>query len=499
MSGTEEEAARLRALLAKAERLLEEAERKVQAAQRRAEVAEAALSEAGDTPTSLAAVRYSAVLQRYSRLVIASPSKASTAERALRPALAVFTGTAVPLVLRGAPSCESLANAFGGAQLYGQEHELYALATYAVPDCIDAQARTAGAKKNAEAVYGPRTQFEVPEHVMLPLSFEPELYTRVKTPGDPAFAGEVKGLPVATMNEVATYLILGMMDSCFRVSGRRGRRFHASPPVGYALVAMAQCGYLVGAEWVGKVMLSPVSQPFFLGSPEHKVAVQALDTTPLPAEGVVVLSDEDSTTWHTIPATGTPRVSWTNTPAPGDRFWKVIESAAFDDHPEGGVARLRALFRVHAAYAAALDGDTSSDLPPAALVRTRLCYGAFALLVDMPFVGQRTAVTSHLAEGGRVLDAVAAAVGWLARRGMLYIDLRAPNVRCTDGAGAGGAQPEGGPWLVDYDDMLLLPAPVRSADELLAALANNEHGRAALQAWPAFEDALRRSWPRAAP
>ena len=500
----DERMAALLARLAEAERRAEAAEGERMAAlltrlaeaERRAEVAEAALGEAADVPARLDAVQYSAVLARFSRLVIASPSKASTAERALRPSLAAFLGTDEPLVLEGAPPRESLANAFSGPRQFGQEHELYALATHAVPACITAQARSPGAKTNAEALYGPRAQFEVPEHVTLPLGCEPELHTCVKTPGDPAFAGEVTSLPPATMNEVTTYLTLGMMHSCFRVGPRRGRRFHAAPPVGYALVAMSHCGYLVGAEWVGMVLLYPLSQPFFLGSPEHAAAVRALSTAPLPAEGIVVLSDEDGATWRTYPATGTPLVSWTHTPARGGRFWKVIESAAFDDHPDGGAAGMRALFKVHKAFAAAMDaaGDASGNPRPRALVSACLRYGAYALLVDMPFVGERCAEEHELngeAHACPVLRAVAAAVAWLSRRGLLYIDLRAVNVRCTTPA---RAEEEVEAWLVDYDDMLLLSAPARSADELLAALVSDKHGAAALQRWPALEAALRAAW-----
>ena len=480
-------------------RLRQEEARLRQEAERRAEAAEAALSEGRDTPTRLVAAPYAAVLKRFSKLVIASPSKATQAQCAFRPALAAFSWDDEPLVLRGKPPREALQKAFDGVQKYGQEKDMYSLATFCVPDCITAQERSPGAKLNAEALFGPREEFEVPLHIQLPLGCEPELFVRVKQPGDPAFAGELKSLPKGTINEVVTYVTLGMMDSCFRVGERRGRRFHAAPPVGYALVAMAQCGYLVGAEWVGKLLLYPLSQPFFLGSPEHAAAVRALDTTPLRADSAVVLSDEDGATWRTHPATGVPHVLWTHTPTRGGRFWKVIESDAFDDHPEGGCARLRALFRVHSAYAAALAAanaaSASADAPPPALVPARLCHGAFALLVDMPFMGQRNAEESHLEEGGQVLDAVAAAIGWLARRSLLYIDLRAPNVRCTD-ATAGGEQPEH-TWLVDYDDMLLLPVPLSSADELVAALAKDKHGADALQAWPALEDALRKNWPRA--
>jgi hypothetical protein len=485
------------AALADAEAALADAEAARADAERRATAAGAALQEAADVPAALEAAvsySYSAVLTRLSKLVIASPSKASQAERALRPALASF-GLDEPLVLSGAPPREALENAFSGVQQLGRECVLYSLATFGVPACVTARARTAGAKINAEAMYGPRTHFELPNHVDVPLKCEPELEARVNNPGDPAFAGEVKSqAPAIMLNEVVTYVMLCMMDSCFRVdAARRGRRFHAAPPVGYALVALAHVGYLVGVEWVGKLLVRPISQPFFLGSPQHTAAVKALSVTPLPTEGVVVVPDADGTTWCTHPPTGPPLVSWTHTRTPGGRFWKVIESTAFDKHPEGGAARLRALFRVHAAYAAALArwDAASDDPPPRALVPARLCYGAFAVLVDMPFVGDRGATDAELQCRGPVLAAVAAAVCWLARRGLLYIDLRALNVRCPRADAAGAEQCA---WLVDYDDMLLLSQPARNAEELLAALARDEHGAAALRSLPALAEALRTEW-----
>ena len=120
-----------------------------------------------------------------------------------------------------------------------------------------------------------------------------------------------------------------------------------------------------------------------------------------------------------------------------------------------------------------------------ALVATRLRFGAFALLVEMPFVGERAATEHELREPGAVPNAVAAAVGWLARRGLLYVDLRPLNVRCSR---------EGGVHLVDYDDMLLMDAPARSADAALAALRGDTNGADALQLFPALADAIRAQW-----
>ena len=89
-------------------------------------------------------------------------------------------------------------------------------------------------------------------------------------------------------------------------------------------------------------------------------------------------------------------------------------------------------------------------------------------------------------------DAVAAAVAWLARRGLLYVDLRPPNVRVGGAAEAA--------WLVDYDDMELLEPPAQVADDVLRALAAHTHGARALDAFPALRDALQRTpWPAEVP
>ena len=283
-------------------------------------------------------------------------------------------------------------------------------------------------------------------------------------------------------------MILGLLHSAFRVGTIRGRRFHTAPPVGYVLLSCGCVGFLLGVEWVGKLFAYSVSQPFFLGSPEHTVAVAALPVTRLRMDDAVVVPHVGGS-WRYYPSVGDPVVSWTSEAAPGGRFWKIIQCDAFEGHPEGGVARLRALYDVFARYAAALNAPPPHDPPPPALLQAQLLYGAFELLVDMPFVGLREATAGDLAAPGAVADAVAAAVAWLARRGLLYVDLGLPNVRVG-----------GGPtvWLVDYDDMVPLEPPAQRQDDVLRALRANENGAHALTEFPALEDALRHTpWPPA--
>ena len=59
------------------------------------------------------------------------------------------------------------------------------------------------------------------------------------------------------------YVAMDLANSLFRHSGAA---FYASPPVGYGLVACAHVAYLVSVEWAGVLHVTPVSDPFFLGS-----------------------------------------------------------------------------------------------------------------------------------------------------------------------------------------------------------------------------------------
>jgi hypothetical protein len=86
---------------------------------------------------------------------------------------------------------------------------------------------------------------------------------------------------------------------------------------------------------------------------------------------------------------------------------------------------------------------------------------------------------------------VARAIVWLAQHGLIYVDLRLPNVRITAHDHA---------FLVDYDDMVVCE-PLTSAEELITTLlrdpvvatigwASVAGGRALV----AVLDAIRRCW-----
>ena len=85
---------------------------------------------------------------------------------------------------------------------------------------------------------------------------------------------------------------------------------------------------------------------------------------------------------------------------------------------------------------------------------------------------------------------VAEAIVWLARRKLLYTDLREPNVRIRSGGGGGGGGAAGSRApsvaLIDYDDMVLLDAAPASVGELRARrrAANRQAGRPKLGVAP---------------
>ena len=491
------ELAEMQRKLAEAERrLVEEAaareasDRRAEEAERRAAAAMATLSTETAAETTMVPETMEDVQKRFKKVTIGSPSKAKGNLRVFRPELSALLNER-PLTLGVPLSSETLDKVFeAGVFGYDDASEaiLYPLATHSVPTCVNAQLRTPGAKKNAEAVFGKRTSFELHERWTMPLNCEPEVYTKAKEKGDPAYTGEIKRLQPGIFNEGLTYTLLGLLFSAFFVDENlRGRRFHTAPPVGYVLLACGCLGFWLGVEWVGKLLAYPVSQPFFLGSREHEAEVAALPCTRLRMQDAVVVPYTGGS-WLRYPAVGDAQVAWTAKAAAGGRFWKIIQSTAFDEHPEGGVARLRALHHAHARYAEARDAAPPHDPPPAALLPARLLYGAFELLVDLPFKGDREATAQELAAPGAVADAVAAAVAWLARSGLLYVDLRPPNVRVGGEAEAA--------WLVDYDDMELLEPPAQVADDVLRALAAHTHGARALDAFPALRDALQRTpWP----
>ena len=305
------------------------------------------------------------------------------------------------------------------------------------------------------------------------LQCRPELHVRGKTDEAerrycPGFNGELKTAGDERALEQALYYVLMDMIRIFfpaalTSSGESApgpRRFFTRPPLGFALVAFAHLGYVVAVEWVGIVHAAPLTQPFVLGSAEHRTTIAAL-----PDESYDEPEElDESLPWRTAePAQAVPkRVSWCVS-SDGSTYRKLVAAGART--PAGFAAMHRTYQRLARLPAA------DAARPAAVVAPCRLLYGAHEVLVVMPAVAGATECTDDdlLLLGAPAQDAVAQAVAWLAvQHGVVYTDIRGPNVLLQPGE-------SGAPLvrLVDYDDCETVePGAVATVEAYERCLAN---------------------------
>jgi hypothetical protein len=97
-------------------------------------------------------------------------------------------------------------------------------------------------------------------------------------------------------------------------------------------------------------------------------------------------------------------------------------------------------------------------------------FGQFKLACFSEFIHGRDATRDELASGGPVANAVAQAIVFLARHGLLYIDIREPNVRVKiDDSGRFQRA-----VLVDYDDVITCP-PITDYRAIEGAVRDHDH------------------------
>ena len=477
-----------------------------------ADAAGAAHAAAPLPPPPGAFASFAAALAAGERLVIPTPSKAPAAT-SIQASLGCVDVTAAPLSPALAPlaAAASLAR-WGGvaADDLLRKETVYAAATASVPSWIDARERPAAAgsrgSESAATLFLGRVRGGALDAkpaalgVDTPWSCFPELLTRPREAFHPAFNGEIESASSEggsnrphMFDELLTHAMLGMLASYFRDVPDGAHRFFRAPPHAFALAAFSHVGYLVAVEWVGKLLASVVSEPFFLGSEAHAAAVARLPDCDL-GGAYEDLSFEGARvdTWQRdgrraaviwraeAPAAGCDAAGG------GGRFFKVVFGHGFD------AAVFRRLHAAYARYAAVRAAASAAGAPPpASLVEAELLVGAAAVCVRMPWVAGRDGAAGDLGEGSVALAPVAAALVWLARRGLLYVDVREPNVRIDEA----GAAPR--VTLVDYDDMVVVEPP-ESADALVAALADHDAAFVAAAGTPGARPhlvaALRAAW-----
>jgi len=372
------------------------------------------------------------------------------------------------------PVDASLSRAFAGlmavagnARGMGQERNFYALATAKLPSF----ARTVGEPSGdmtANALFSPSAM--VTSAWSFPPLSKPELHARGGG-GDggplcPAFNGELKTAGDGrALEQAAMYTSMDLVRIFFPAApaapatatatatdaANDHRLFYLTPPLGFAVVAYPYLAQVMAVECVGKMLVSPFSQPFLLGSDQHAATMAAL---PQPHyEAATVLDLTEVQPWYTVPGARADLSMWCTH---GGVFRKIVRG---DARSGAGFASM------HAAYArlAAVLPHAPSGLH--LLTSVRLLYGLHCVLAELkPVVMAGRAVdeeTELRQKGAALLLSVTRAVAWLATQRVIYTDVRAPNVVVdTDGVA----------WLVDYDDCVVVAEPVASVDAFKAAV-----------------------------
>ena len=455
-----------------------------------------------------------------------SPSKSSASESYMAPArgLACYEGGArAPL----SPALAALARpppalaAMDHPALL-EDHAWTPFLSFALPPWIPWKRDDERPAHRTRGAREARTLFDVSgaeaarialfSGVQLPWTCKPEVLARVR-PWHPPFTAEAKSAESHVFEELAVYAMLGMLKALFSHAPEGHATFFTTPPVAYGLAAFPYAAHVVGVEWVGRACLHIASEPFFLGTPAHAAAVAGLPDHSYEREAVHVdmrleyaLEPEpEPEPPGPLPAQPPaaaaapplrPLIAWSVTPQPDGRSRKIVSANAY----EQDVFR-----RMHAAYAALGSAREAArgglDPAPPSLLEARLLFGAGAVCVEMAWAPGADAELADLAPGGAAVAGVAAAIAWLARRRLLYLDLRPPNVRVQRSAGAGAGEGEDAAALVDYDDVVRSPAALVSyaalRAQLAAATAEHFAARAAgggaltyLDAFPALAAAL---------
>lgn len=419
---------------------------------------------------------------------ISSPADATTSFIS-EPFLAFLPA---PVFLAATPGLEAafrvlLETIHGDLRLLMSEAEFYRLATSVLPPFAEAFGEPTGAI-TAAALFdfsGLQTAAWA-----LPSGCFPELHMRARLGPEhalpagapptmtrrPGFNGELKtagnrhgieqGVLYTTMDMVRVFFPATAAGPC-------PPQYFSLPPVGYAVIGYPHTAYLLALEWIGKLIVSPVSQPFFVGSAEHRAAVLGL-ACPVYSEPVVL---PDGLMWHagSCAAMDAQSVLWSTT---GGVFRKRVRAGAHSAETFGE------MHRVYTALSPLLDDGA---LPTAPLPRNvRMLYGAHEVLIEMELIAGEPCCDDEVTSAGPILDCIARAIVWLARKCIVYVDLRGSNVirhasvispvvaSGTETAGPAGdyatAMAPSCATLVDFDDAVLTPLPVASIAEYEAVL-----------------------------
>ena len=295
-----------------------------------------------------------------------------------------------PVFLTSPPGLEEsfrvLLEAVGGdLRLLMSEEAFYRLATSELPPFAEAVGQpigdmTAGALFDVAGLQTLMWSFPAdcfPElHIRARITV-PTLPSLRRSAWSPGFNGELKTAGNRHgIEQAVVYTAMDMVRNFFpaTATGPCPPQFFSLPPVGYAIVGYPHVAYVLALEWIGKLIVSPVSQPFLLGSPEHKAVVLGLVSPPYSEPVVLPLG----VTWYAGSCSEVAVICSSH----GGVFRKRVRAEA------RSAEFFCQMHRTYTALAPLLAVGT--EPAPAPLPRNvRLLYGAHEVLVEMEHIPAR--------------------------------------------------------------------------------------------------------------
>lgn len=311
-----------------------------------------------------------------------------------------------------------------------------------------------------------------------------------------AYNGEVKSIQEDAVEEIGQAAANAMSEVCFANS--ESLDFYNVPPISFMLLGIGPLFTLLLVEWIGCLYISFFSEPFLVGGVGHRTAVHHSESVVDERQPVIALSVSlsESMLPRSVPKSGVLLVK------KGSKFIKIVEISAVLEskqradyksmlgeneckdvewsdcatyfyHMQKVYTKLAQLWRD---FNAALNQDPNVRESAEwcyinRLVSCRYLYGKFQVAVESDYCGSRDATATEMQDPS-ILKEVCETVIWLAKKtGMLYTDLRHPNVRITPATADTTRQL----WLIDYDDMALLDAVPCCGRPLSAAVFKNTY------------------------
>ena len=309
--------------------------------------------------------------------------------------------------------------------------------------------------------------------------------------GSVCFCGEAKSFDEVQLEEMSQYAAITMSYSLFSRGNTQSPpvfEFYDEPPLCFVILSVGSIGWIASIEWVGCLFYKFISVPFCLNSAAHAQAIDLVNilagnkhfqpsmhlpqlptgwscakSRPLVIFGQAVLVDRSVKFVKIVPINAfAPAVDYFKGPSYNDRYCSVIGEEFCAKWAPAATYYLH-VFKVYNRLSEKL--NEMAELVHQSVVNFHLKYGMFEVAIVGPVVGTRDATpVDFLTES--FVDSIMEAVVWLAMNcGLLFIDIRPPNVR-IDGDRV---------FLVDYDDCVLLDTNLCCGHRVSFLLQENEH------------------------